>query len=66
MDKTGPVPVRPPVETIPFEMLRPKKEQSAGPGAPSFQLIPMTPAEPAAPPAAINPGIARPPGGAGN
>jgi pilus assembly protein CpaC len=60
LDKTGPVPVHPPTETIPIEQLLPKKEGAAQ-GLPTFQLVPPPPAEPPAsagvkaPPAAAKP-----------
>jgi pilus assembly protein CpaC len=56
MDKTGPVPVTPPVDSIPVEQLMPKPTSGAPPTA--FQMIPVVPQE--APPPA-NPGIAAPP-----
>jgi pilus assembly protein CpaC len=52
LDKTGPVPVHPPTETIPLEQLvqEQKRGQSVtAPTTPAFQIIPMTPvASPAA------------------
>ena len=48
MDKTGPVPVKPPVETLPVEQLM--QRQGPAPSAmPSFQLIPMPAGAPQAP-----------------
>jgi pilus assembly protein CpaC len=56
IDKTGPVPVKPPPETIPVEQLaQPQKQGQAAP-APNPQLVP--PGQPAA-----NPGQTPPPSG---
>jgi pilus assembly protein CpaC len=63
MDKTGPVPVNPPVDTLPVEQLveDTKQGQAApAPTVPAFQIIPMTPVPPA------NPGIPTTPPGGGN
>jgi len=58
IDKTGPVPVKPPVDSIPVELLMPKQAPAAAPaGFPSYQMVPMPQGStPAAPPA--NPGLA--------
>jgi pilus assembly protein CpaC len=45
LDKTGPVPVKPLVDSVPVEQLMPKEGQTAAP-PPIYQLVPM----PAAPP----------------
>jgi pilus assembly protein CpaC len=61
-DKTGPVPITPPVDGLPVEMLRPKPENT-GNAAPMFQMIPVQPTtSQEAPP--VNPGIATKPPGA--
>jgi pilus assembly protein CpaC len=63
LDKTGAVPIKPPVDTVPVEQLMPKRDAAAP--APAFQIIPV-PAAPMAPPATNpNPGILPSPGGAG-
>jgi pilus assembly protein CpaC len=49
MDKTGPVPVHPPTETVPIEQLMPSKKEIAVPGVPTFQMVPVPPQEPAQP-----------------
>jgi pilus assembly protein CpaC len=61
VDQTGPVPIHPPVESLPVELLRPKPNQSSAP-PPAFQMIPIAPQEPPPP---VNPGLAKSsPGGA--
>ena len=63
MDKTGPVPVNPPVDTLPVEQLVEDTRQgqaAPAPTVPAFQIIPMTPVPPA------NPGIPTAPPGGGN
>ena len=52
MDKTGPVPVHPMVETMPVEQLM-EKPVPAAPVAPIYQMVPVAPA---APPQ-VNPGL---------
>jgi pilus assembly protein CpaC len=54
LDKTGPVPVKPPVGTLPVELLSPKGGGAAPAGAPTYQMVPM-PQAPAPPP--VNPGL---------
>jgi len=61
IDKTGPVPVKPPTDTMPVEQLiQQRKEGQAAPPATMapFQIVPM----PTAPPSA-NPGLAATPAG---
>jgi pilus assembly protein CpaC len=56
MNKTGPVPVKPPSETMPVEQLQQqRKEGQAAPPANTtpYQLVPVAPAPPS-----LNPGIA--------
>jgi hypothetical protein len=56
VDKTGPVPVKPPSDSMPVEQLiQQRKEGQAAPPATMqpFQIVPM----PAAPPS-VNPGLA--------
>ncbi len=54
MDKTGPVPVKPPVDTIPVELLEPKQAPAAPPvGIPSYQMVPIP--QPNSQP--VNPGL---------
>jgi pilus assembly protein CpaC len=55
IDKTGPVPVKPPAESMPVEQLiqQRKEGQAAPPATMPFQIVPV----PAAPPSA-NPGLA--------
>lgn len=53
IDKTGPVPVKPVLETIPVEQLMPKQGQQTLP-PPVYQMIPV---QPAAPPPNANPGL---------
>ena len=60
-DKTGPVPITSPVDSMPVEMLRPVKQET-GNAAPMFQMIPVPAATQQEPPQ-VNPGIPRPPGG---
>jgi pilus assembly protein CpaC len=54
LDKTGPVPVRPPSETMPVEMLqqRLKEGQAAPPPTTTLQLMPVQPVPPS-----LNPGL---------
>jgi pilus assembly protein CpaC len=54
VDKTGLVPVNPPVETMPVELLSPKQTAPAPVGVPTYQMVPVQPA-PAQPP--VNPGL---------
>jgi len=65
LDKTGPVPVKPPVDSLPVEQLTGKAGQAPPVGAAqTFQMIPV----PNAPPAPMNPNpglLPAPPGGAG-
>lgn len=63
MDKTGPVPVKPPVESMPVEQLiQQRKEGQAAPPATNqpFQIVPV----PASAQPPLNPGLAPPPIGA--
>jgi len=64
MDKTGPVPVKPPNETMPFEQLVQEQKQGQAappPTVPQFLIVPAAPAQ-----QPVNPGIApTAPGGAG-
>jgi pilus assembly protein CpaC len=60
MDKTGPVPVKPALETVPVEQLMPKPGRAATP-PPVYQMVPM-----AAPPAAVESAPALAPQGAGS
>jgi pilus assembly protein CpaC len=53
-DKTGPVPVKPPVDTLPVELLAAPKATSAPVGIPTYQMVPVQQA-PAPPP--VNPGL---------
>lgn len=53
LDKTGPVPVKSPNESLPYELLMPKNQ--ATPPPPVYQMVPVTPG--AAAPANANPGI---------
>ena len=53
LDKTGPVPVHPPTDSVPIEQLMPKKELSV-PGVPTFQMVPVAPQEPPPP---VTPGV---------
>jgi pilus assembly protein CpaC len=59
-DKTGPVPARQTLESVPFEQLVPRQGQTAPPPT-MLQLVPMAP--PAAAPPNPNPGLAAPPVG---
>ncbi len=59
LDKTGPVPVKPPVDSIPVEQLMPKAGPPPVGGAQTFQMIPV-PSAPVNP----NPGLAPTPPGA--
>jgi pilus assembly protein CpaC len=55
MERTGPVPAKPPEDSVPVEQLmQEKQEGQAAPAAPQFQLVPLP--MPAAPPQA-NPGV---------
>jgi pilus assembly protein CpaC len=54
MDKTGPVPIKPPVESMPVELLSPGKAAAAPAGLPAYQMVPV-PQQAPAPPA--NPGL---------
>ncbi len=60
IDKTGPVPVKPPVDSIPIEQLiqQRKEGQAAPPANPQFLIVPATPALPS-----VNPGLAPTTGG---
>ena len=62
MDKTGPVPVKPPVDSVPFEQLiqQRKEGQAAPPANPQFLIVPT----PTAPPS-VNPGLTPAPAGGG-
>jgi len=62
MDKTGPVPVKPVLDTIPVEQLMPKEGKANPVPPPVYQMVPVTAAPPQANP---NPGISPPAGGAG-
>lgn len=62
LDRTGPVPINPPVDSLPFETLRPKQEPSPNAG-PMFQMIPVQPTTSTQDPPPVNPGLPRPPGG---
>ena len=61
IDKTGPVPVKPPVDSIPIEQLiqQRKEGQAAPPANPQFLIVPA----PTAPPS-VNPGLTPASGGA--
>jgi pilus assembly protein CpaC len=59
LDKTGPVPVRPVVDSMPYEQLVPKQGTTAAPPA-VFQMVPVLPPLPNP-----NPGINAPPVGSG-
>jgi pilus assembly protein CpaC len=54
IDKTGPVPVKPPTDSIPLEQLiqQRKEGQPAPPANPQFLIVPNSPAAPA-----VNPGL---------
>jgi pilus assembly protein CpaC len=55
MDKTGPVPVKPPFETMPVELLSPAKQAAPAPvGLPAYQMVPV---QPQAPPPSAQPGL---------
>ena len=59
MDKTGPVPIKPPSDTMPVELLSPKAAPAAAPvGFPTYQMVPV-PTGNQAPP--VNPGLTPPP-----
>jgi pilus assembly protein CpaC len=63
MDKTGPVPVKPPQETMPVELLQQQRKEGQAAPAPTqtLQLMPVQPAPPS-----LNPGLApAPTGGTG-
>ncbi|MEK7409274.1 MAG: pilus assembly protein N-terminal domain-containing protein [Acidobacteriota bacterium] len=63
MDVTGPVPVKPAQEAVPYERLIERKEgQGAGPAPVQFQILPVQAQPPAAPAAPAQPK----PGGASN
>jgi pilus assembly protein CpaC len=51
MEVTGPVPVKPIKETIPFEELMRSLRPAEAPAAPAFNQAPAAPSQPAAPPA---------------
>ena len=64
IDKTGPVPVKPPVDSMPVEQLiQQRKEGQPAPPAtvPMMQLVPVAPA-----PTSANPGLPAAGGGAAN
>jgi pilus assembly protein CpaC len=54
IDKTGPVPVKPPTDSIPIEQLiqQRKEGQAAPPANPQFLIVPNAPAAPS-----VNPGL---------
>jgi len=54
MDKTGPVPIKSPIDTMPVELLMPRQTAAAPVGVPTYQMVPVQQA-PAPPPA--NPGL---------
>jgi pilus assembly protein CpaC len=54
MDKTGPVPVKPPFESMPVELLSPKQAAPAPVGVPAYRMDPAGQQAPAAP---VNPGL---------
>ncbi|MBZ5725776.1 MAG: pilus assembly protein N-terminal domain-containing protein [Acidobacteriia bacterium] len=63
MDKTGPVAVHPPADSIPIEQLiqqQQKGQAAPAPSMPQYQLVPV----PAAPPS-LNPGLTPTPAGSG-
>lgn len=61
IDKTGPVPVKPPIESMPAELLSPKAAPAAAPvGFPTYQMVPVQ-AAPQTPP--VNPGLTPTPPG---
>jgi pilus assembly protein CpaC len=67
LDKTGPVPVKPPMDSVPVEFLMPKQGPPPAGANPVFQMVPV-PAAPAAPPnpnAGITPAAMPAPGGSG-
>jgi pilus assembly protein CpaC len=49
MNQTGPVPVKPPVDSMPYEQLMTPKKENPPTANPTYQLVPMVPA--AVPPA---------------
>lgn len=56
MDKTGAVPVKPPMDTMPVELLMQKQAPAAAPaGFPTYQMVPMQQGQPQTPP--VNPGL---------
>jgi pilus assembly protein CpaC len=59
LDKTGPVPVKPPFETLPVEELMPKQGQSTTPAPAMYQMVPVMPVAPG-PNANSSPGISSP------
>jgi pilus assembly protein CpaC len=55
IDKTGPVPVKPPFETLPVELLSPKAAGGPAPSGPAtYQMVPV---QQQAPPPPVNPGL---------
>jgi pilus assembly protein CpaC len=66
MDKTGPVPIKPPVDAMPVELLSPAKAAAAPVGIPTYQMVPVQQA-PAGAQQSANPGVTpapmTPPGG---
>jgi pilus assembly protein CpaC len=62
MDKTGAVPIKPPVDTMPVELLSPNKVAPAPVGLPAYQMVPVQPQAPAPP---ANPGLTPASGGPG-
>jgi pilus assembly protein CpaC len=62
MDKTGPVPVKAPVDSLPVEQLvQQRKEGQAAPTANGPMMLMPVPVQPPAPP--VNPGLAPTTGG---
>lgn len=59
MNQTGPVPVKPPTETLPYELLMQPKKENPPTANPTYQLVPMVPAAPAAQPGAPGRGSAQ-------
>ena len=63
MDKTGPVPVSMPVESLPFEQLRDKQAAPPAPQPQMFQMVPVAPAPQGHRPQQASPGVSGSAGG---
>jgi pilus assembly protein CpaC len=61
MTQTGPVPVKPPVDSLPYEQIMTPKKENPAQANPTYQLVPMAPAP--AVPAAVPAGAAPAKGG---